>query len=373
MVRRPHRTWSQRLLLTFNSLLVIVCLVAAGGLTWAYSQASELPRLDLGRSLSEPVSGGEPQNVLLVGIDDGVGLDAGDPVLRGRDESLNTDTIMILRVDPTTKQASILSIPRDLYVPLAGGGKNRINAALALGGPERLIETIRTNFDIPINHYATVDFAGFRSLVDAVDGVPIYFPWEARDENTGLFQYDPGCVTLDSEQALAFARSRHFEIKVDGRWRPDPTGDFGRIKRQQLFIEAALKKAVAKGVRNPFVLRDLVGVAQQNVTLDSEYTIQDIMDLGSQFRDFDPEQLDTYTVPGRATLVGPMSVVLMNEAEAEPILEIFRGTAPPAAEPAPADAPTDPAGGEPVGPEATTTTTTTYTFVPEAPPGTSCG
>jgi LCP family protein required for cell wall assembly len=357
-------------LLTFNSLLVVVCLTAAAALSWSYSQASELPRIDLGRALSEPVSGGEPQNVLLVGIDDGAGLDAGDPVLRGRDESLNTDTIMILRVDPTTKQASILSIPRDLYVPLAGGGRNRINAALSLGGPERLIETIRTNFDIPINHYATVDFAGFRSLVDAVGGVPVYFPWEARDENTGLFQYDPGCVTLNSEQALAFARSRHFEIKVDGRWRQDPTGDFGRIKRQQLFIQAALEKAVAKGVRNPFVLRDLVGVAQQNVTLDSEYTLQDVVDLGTQFRDFDPAQLVTYTVPGEATLVGPMSVVLMDDAAAEPIFDVFRGVTPPAA---PGE--TVPPGevAPPPAPEPETTTTTTFSYVPEAPPGTSCG
>jgi LCP family protein required for cell wall assembly len=360
------------LLLTFNSLLVVVCLVSAGALAWTYGQASELPRIDLGRSLSEPVGGGEPQNVLLVGIDNGTGLESGDPVLRGRDLSLNTDTIMILRVDPATQQAAILSIPRDLYVPLAGGGTNRINAALALGGPERLIETIKQNFDIPINHYATVDFAGFRSLVDAVDGVPIYFPWEARDQNTGLFQYDPGCRTLDAEQALAFARSRHFEIKVDGRWREDPTGDFGRINRQQRFIEAALEKAVAKGVRNPFVLRDLLGVAQQNVTLDSEYTIADLVELGGQFRDFDPASLVTHTVPGTPRTVGAMSVVVMDDEAAQPIFDIFRGTAPIVApeEPAP---PVDVDPTPTAEPSTSTTSTTVYSFIPEPPEGVSCG
>lgn len=371
-MRRPHRTWSQRLLLTFNSLLIVVCLVAAGSLAWTYEQASELPRIDLGRALSEPVGGGEPQNVLLVGIDSGTGLDSGDPVLRGRDISLNTDTIMILRVDPATQQAAILSIPRDLYVPLAGGGTNRINAALALGGPERLIETIKQNFDIPINHYATVDFAGFRTLVDAVDGVPIYFPWEARDQNTGLFQYDPGCRTLDAEQALAFARSRHFEIRVDGRWREDPTGDFGRISRQQRFIQASLEKAVTKGVRNPFVLRELLGVAQQNVTLDSEYTIQDLVDLGSQFREFDPESLATHTVPGTARTVGAMSVVVMDDKAAQPILDIFRGAVPIIA-PEEAPAPVDSAPPPAVEPTTSTTSTTVYSYIPEPPPGVSCG
>ncbi len=374
-MRRPHRTWPQRLLLTCNSLLVVVCLVAAAGLAWTYDQASALPRLDLGRSLSEPVKGGEPQNVLLVGVDNGAGLDAGDPVLTGRDMSLNTDTIMILRVDPTTQQASILSIPRDLYVPLAGGGKNRINAALALGGPERLIETIKLNFDIPINHYATVDFAGFRSLVEAVDGIPVYFPWPARDRNTGLFQYDPGCVTLDPEQSLAFARSRHFEIQVDGRWREDPTGDFGRISRQQLFIQAALEKAVAKGVRNPFVLRDLIGVAQQSVTLDRQYTVSDIVDLGTQFREFDPQNLARYTVPGNAEFVGAMSVVIMDGKAAQPLLDIFRGvTAPPASEPPVTAAAAPGAGASPTTtPETSTTSTTTDSYLPEAPAGVSCG
>lgn len=374
-VRRPHRTWPQRLLLTFNSLLVIVCLVAAGALAWTYNQASELPRIELGRALSEPVATGEAQNVLLVGIDNGTGLDANDPVLTGRGASLNTDTIMILRVDPATQQAALLSIPRDLYVPLAGGGRDRINAALALGGPERLIETIKLNFGIPINHYAMVDFAGFRSLVDAVGGIPMYFPWPARDQNTGLFQYDPGCVTLDAEQSLAFARSRHFEIEVDGRWREDPTGDFGRISRQQDFIQKALERAVSRGVRNPFVLRELLGVAQKSVTLDSAYTVQDIVDLGTQFRDFDPETLATYTVPGTPQMVGPMSVVVMNEVEAQPILDVFRGVVPIAAPEPEVDPGTiDPGTADPATTVApSTTSTTSYSYTPEPPPGVSCG
>jgi LCP family protein required for cell wall assembly len=384
-VRRPHRTWPQRLLLSLNIALVLVCLAAAGGVYWTYSQASALPRIDVGASLSPTAEPGEPQNILLVGIDDGTGLESGDPVLRGRTASLNTDTVMILRVDPQTQQAALLSLPRDLYVDLAGGGKGRINTALALGGPERLIETIKQDFDIPINHYAMVDFHGFEALVNAVGGVPIYFNHPSRDENTGLFQYDPGCVTLDGAQALAYARSRHFEIRrtPNGRWEEDPSSDFGRIARQQQFIKAALRKAVAQGVRNPFVLKDLLGIAQKNVTLDTEFSIQDLLDLGMQFRDFDPDQLVTYTPPADGRMVGAMSVLVLDDAEAQPIFDVFRGVAPIPADPssvtsttpAPSTTTSAPASGG-VTTSTTTppsTTTTLNDFVPHVPEGESCG
>jgi LCP family protein required for cell wall assembly len=367
-VRRPHRTWPQRLLLSLNIALVVVCLVAAGGVYWTYSQASALPRIDVGASLSPSTEPGEPKNILLVGIDDGTGLESGDPVLRGRTESLNTDTVMILRVDPQTEQAALLSLPRDLYVDLAGGG---------------LIETIKQDFGIPINHYAMVDFHGFEEMVNSVGGVPIYFNHPSRDRSSGLFQYDPGCVTLDGTQALAYARSRHFEIQTteNGRWQEDPSSDLGRIARQQQFIKAALRKAVAQGVRNPFVLRDLLGIAQENVTLDTELSIQELLDLGMQFRNFDPDQLVTYTPPADGEWVGQMSVLVLDDAGAEPIFDVFRGVAPIPADPtsvtstteAPTTTTTAPGGRPSSTTSSSSTTTTINEFLPRVPEGESCG
>jgi LCP family protein required for cell wall assembly len=384
-VQRPRRTWPQRLLLTLNVALVLVCLVAAGGIWWTYNQASALPRIDVGASLSPQTEPGEAQNILLVGIDDGTNLEADDPVNRGRGASLNTDTVMILRIEPQTQKAALLSLPRDLYVDLAGGGKGRINTALALGGPQRLIETIKQDFGIPINHYAMVDFHGFESLVAAVDGVPVYFNHPSRDEATGLFQYDPGCVNLDPEQALAYARSRHFEIRKEGttRWVEDPTSDIGRITRQQEFIKAALRKAVAKGVRNPFVLKDLIGVAQENVTLDTELSIQDLVDLGLQFKDFDPDDLVTYAPSTRGTMVGAMSVLLLNDAASQPTFDVFRGIVPiPGGESIPpldlpattsSVAPGASTTSPPVTTAPTTTSTTINEFIPRVPDGETCG
>lgn len=328
-MRKARRTRPQRLLIAFNIVLVVVCLGSAAALTYVQREVSELPRVSIGSVLDERTATGEPQNILLVGVDDGSGLSSGDPVRIGRSRSLNTDTIMVLRVDPRSEKAMLLSLPRDLWVSLAGSGsKGRINSAMALGGPERLIQTIQQNFGIPIHHFVQVDFAGFKQLVAAIDGVPMYFPWPARDRQTGLVQEATGCVTLDPDQALAFARSRHFEINEGRGWKEDPSSDHGRISRQQSFIKAALKRAVARGVRNPFTLSQLIGVAQKNVTLDDRLTTQDLLDLGGQFRDFDPETLEVFTPPTRGGFVGAASVLFLDEKGAQPIFDLFRGVDP---------------------------------------------
>ncbi|MEZ5143857.1 MAG: LCP family protein [Acidimicrobiales bacterium] len=329
--RRPRRTWGQRLLIGFNIVVVLVCLVGAAGLTYVKRQVSDIERIQLGQGIIQQSKPSEPANFLLVGTDDDTGLDPNDPVLVGRDASLNTDTIMVLRVDPSAKKAWMLSFPRDLWVPIGGpnGPKGRINTALSSGGPQRLIETIQNNFGIPINHYVQVNFNGFKQLVNAIGGVPIYFPWPSRDQNTGLFQYTPGCQVLDADQALAFARSRHFETQDDrGVWTEDSSSDFGRVRRQQEFIRAALKKAIAQGARNPFTLNQLIEVGQKNVLLDSGITGKELVDLGRQLQDFDPDTLDVYTPPAREGWAGAAAVLYLNEGEAQPIFDIFRGNNP---------------------------------------------
>jgi LCP family protein required for cell wall assembly len=329
-VRRPGRSWRQRLLITFNCLLVLACLSSAAGLAYVRRQVSDVPRLSMASVLDVgEAAAGEPRNILMVGVDDDAGLDADDPVTQGRSTSLNTDTIMVLRLDPSSESASLLSLPRDLWVPIAGSAsKGRINSALALGGPERLIATIQENFDIPIHNYVQVNFAGFRSLVEEIDGVPVYLPWLARDVRTGFANEEIGCVTLDPVQALAFARSRYFEIDEGNGWVADPLADLSRVGRQQKFIQAAMKRAIAQGVRNPFVLNGLISVAQQHVTLDDQLTTQDMVDLGMEFRDFNPDELDVYTPPGTHGMAGAASVMFLDEVAAQPIFDIFRGTTP---------------------------------------------
>jgi LCP family protein required for cell wall assembly len=326
--RREPRTWGQRLLLLASTGLAVALLATAGGLGYAYAKYSRLARVELGTVLTERSSSSAPQNFLLVGVDSAANLDASDPARRGRSDvgGLRSDTMMILRVDPASERASLLSLPRDLWVPLASGGNQRINAAIEAGGPEVLIDTIEEYLGIPINHYVQVDFAGFRDLVAVVDGVEVYFENAARDRNSGLYVEQPGCVTLDPEQALAYVRARHYQTFEGGRWRTDPTGDLGRISRQQDFIVRALRRAVDKGIRNPVTLDNLVDAALDTVTVDDLLKADDIVDLASRFRGFDPDLLDLYALPVTDDTIGGAAVLRLVDTRAQPVLDLFRGT-----------------------------------------------
>ena len=316
------------MLLAFNCAVVLVLLTTAGGLTYVYSKYSQLPRVQLGSVLSEQAGSDEPRNFLLVGVDSAANLAQDDPARDGRGNvgGLRSDTMMILRLDPGTERASLLSLPRDLWVPLASGGNQRLNSAIQNGGPGELIDTIEGYLGIPVHHYIQVDFAGFQELVDVIGGVDVYFADPARDSRSLLSIEEAGCVTLDGQQALSYVRSRHFQIYQDGRWRSDGSADLGRISRQQDFIVRALQGAVDNGVRNPVTLDRLVNAGLATVTVDDLLTADDIIDLGRAFRGFDPGALDLYSLPVVPSAVGGASVLRLVDDQAQPTLDRFRGT-----------------------------------------------
>jgi polyisoprenyl-teichoic acid--peptidoglycan teichoic acid transferase len=332
---RTHRTWPQRLLIGFNLILIVCCLLGAVGLGYLYQRFGELPRIDfengvLAPKVEEP---GDPQNFLLVGSDTREGQDSrfGSVAETGEAKS---DTIMVVRVDPGTETAAMLSFPRDLVVEVADGeGEGRINTAFA-GGADRLIRTITDNFDIPIHHYAQVDFKGFKGVVDAVGGVKVYLPGPARDRDpttgqnlSGLDIDASGCVELNGDQALSYVRSRHFETFEHGEWVRDPSGDLGRIKRQQDFIRRALREALSKDLLNPIRLNALVSVGIDTVTVDRGLGVDDIVELGERFRSLAPDALQQYTLPvENDTLPSGAAVVRLVEGpESEAIFRVFRG------------------------------------------------
>src|SRR5690606_5605265 len=118
--------------------------------------------------------------------------------------------------------------------------------------------------DIPINHYVEVDFNGFKGLVEAIGGIDMYFDRPVYDDHSGLNIHKKGCYTLDGVQALAFARSRDLVYSNGVEWISDPTGDLGRITRQQVFLRRALAKVATFGLDDIGSLRVLTGVAVNN-------------------------------------------------------------------------------------------------------------
>jgi LCP family protein required for cell wall assembly len=330
---RRRRTWPQRLLIALGVLAVLGCATAGAGAAYFGLRFAQIDRIG-GISL-EKVAKGEPQNFLIVGTDSREGLDPKDPdsggFLGDGERGCNcTDTIMVVRVDPSETAASVLSLPRDLWVEVQPSGrKARINSAYQ-HGEQALIDTIRESFGIAINHYLEIDFVGFEKLVDAVGGIPLWFDTPVRDSHTGLNVRQTGCVVLDGQDARKFARSRYLQYKgKDGRWHQDPTADFGRITRQQIFVRRAIDKAVAQGLGNPVTLNRLVSAGVENLRLDKALSASDLLALGNRFKSFESKDLVTYSVPSTShrTSAGA-DVQLPDLRAAEPILNIFRGLPP---------------------------------------------
>ncbi|MBI1844040.1 MAG: LCP family protein [Actinobacteria bacterium] len=342
------RTWPQRLLMSVNALLLLGGLFGAGGLGYFYLNLGKLGRLDL--SINDSRLPDEPMNILLVGSDSRAFVDN-----EGEAEAFGTtagppksDTIMLVRVDAKAATATMLSFPRDLWVKVADLNRfDRINVAFnsasqdPAAGAQRLIKTIQQNFGIPVHHYAQIDFAGFKSLVDAIGGVEFFFPAPVRDWDyhpadggrarsmTGLEILTTGCVHLDGAQALGYVRSRHFQTQIDGRWQIDPSGDFGRIDRQQNFIRRVAKEALSKGLTDPRKLNSLVKVAAKNVNVDEGFAFNDMVAIGKQFRSLSPDAIRQLQLPADSARKGRASVVeITNRAAADQIFDIFRGVDP---------------------------------------------
>ncbi|HVL93905.1 MAG TPA: LCP family protein [Acidimicrobiales bacterium] len=298
------RRWPRRLLIGANIFVALCLIVTAGAyayIRWQFGRVEKIPfACDVLRNCGDD-DPGLPMNVLLVGSDSRTDISDEEIEQFGSSRQVGgqrSDTIIVVHVDPAAERAAMLSIPRDLLVPIAGSGDpdpKQINRAFE-EGPEVLIATIRQSLGIEIDHYAQVDFNGFRGVVDALGGVDFYFPAPARDRQTGLNVTMAGCTELDGEAALAYVRSREYQSLEDGKWRADPTADIGRIERQQDFIREVLRTASRQG-RNPLTLNSLISTAVKNVTLDSAFSTKDIRRLAGRFRSLEPDAVEILSLP----------------------------------------------------------------------------
>jgi LCP family protein required for cell wall assembly len=268
---------------------------------------------------------GPAENYLIVGSDSRANgdPDGNDDTTAGCDCS---DTMMILRRDPGSG-AALLSLPRDLWVPISGRGHSaKLNSAFG-EGPDVLARTITENFGIPINHYLEIDLAGFITLVDRIGGVEVCFEYAARDEGSGL-DVQPGCQNLQGPMALAYARSRHFtewrpDDNGDYDWVPDDKNDLGRIERQQNFIRLAADKLLAEITSNPLRLGDLLDAATDVITFDPNI---DVLQAGQALALAAADGLTTFSVPVRRYQdEGQDALKLVDGPEADAVLDYFRG------------------------------------------------
>ncbi len=332
---RPTRSWVERGVLALGVAGITTSLMGAGVMAWGLDKFQGITSLPL-PGVVEAAEAGEPQNWLLVGTDSREGIDPNSPgagvfLGEGAPEGKRTDTMIVARMDPASGRIDLLSIPRDLYVPLDGGGEGRINSSFnGEGGEARLVNTIEANFGIDINHYAEVNFVGFQDIVEGLGGVPIWFDYPMRDAGSGLDIPNAGCQILDGFQALAFTRGRHVEYFSDGAWHTDGTGDLGRSSRQQYFIRRVADTTLKKiNITELGTLNNVLDIAGANLTIDGGAEIGSLLALAKGFGTVSGDQIIGHALPVYDFRTADDAAVLGLEADlAEPILAIFRGEDP---------------------------------------------
>ena len=320
--------------LAFAFAAVVGIAGSFGVLTSAEEQSDQVERVE-GLDDVLAANEGPAENYLLVGSDSRENVDPDDPnaaVFGSTDDVVGrrSDTIMVLRREKNGG-ASMVSIPRDLWVEIAGTGESdKINSAYN-GGPSRLAATVTQELGIPIQHYVQIDFVGFTQLVDAVGGVDICFDYPTRDKNSGL-DVQPGCQRLGGAQALAYARSRYFEEFIDDGWVMDGRADIGRIERQQVFIRAAVTQLLAELEGNPLAVNELMGAAADAVAIDED---TDPVTAAAALRAAASTGLQTYALPVVGVERDGQSALELDDG-ADAILDYFRGVGPqPVTEPPP--------------------------------------
>lgn len=237
-------------------------------------------------------------------------------LLVGSDLSGALADAIILVLLPEDGSAPILaSLPRDLYLPsLCTDSYTRINAALGgcrgiATGAELISLTVEDFTGISVDHFAQVNFAGFRRVIDTLGGVEVCVDHATRDSKADLY-LDAGCTQANGSLALAWVRSRHTQELVDGSWRSIGASDFTRQDHQQDVLVQLLSKMNDYG--SLAALGEIAGEVADYVRLDEAFSIGDAVSLAWTYKDVDPRGLtrvslsyEDYRTPSGAAVLLP--------------------------------------------------------------------
>lgn len=269
---RGGRRWlrPKRILLILATLVVVLVLATVG---LYFSLNSRLTRVNVLVPTGFTSAG---TNWLIAGSDSRGGLTKAeeDQLALGHDISGGrSDTIMLLHIPSNGTRPTLVSIPRDSYVPIPGYGYNKINAAYAIGGPKLLIETVQNVTGLHIDHYMGIGFGGLVDVVNDVGGVTLCLPGPMKDPKAGL-NLKKGCQTLNGGQALSFVRTREF-----------PLGDLQREQDQRALLKSLLAKMTSAGTLiNPFAAIPAASGAASSLTVDQGTNLSQLVSVAFALR-----------------------------------------------------------------------------------------
>ncbi len=288
-------------------LLLIVVLVAGGTLIYGQYLFSKVHRVSIASETRQVA--GQPINILLIGDNTRAGLSPSEAAAFGSASQVGggrADVSMIAHFDPITKQVSLLSIPRDLFMPIPGTTTlQRVDAELnpssaksTVENPNQLVKTIEDDLGIPIQHYVELNFDTFQGVVNALGGVKMYFPMQLKDAYSGLNITTTGCITLNGYQALQVVRARHLYYRTpNGVWHYDGLGDLSRTRRDHIFLQVLAEQVKAAGIGNPVRDLALLNSVYKDLTLDSQFSESEMLSLLQTYRHANPATAPTGTLP----------------------------------------------------------------------------
>ncbi|QTC40466.1 LCP family protein [Bacillus sp. V3] len=301
-IRRKRR---KRIILSFVTLFLLI--TAAGLSFMAYKSYSaldgtykEIKRGDKSKMRDEQVYvSDDPFSVLLLGVED----------YSGEHDKGRSDTIMVATFNPKDQTMKLVSIPRDTLVDIPGYEESKINHSFAYGGKELVIDTVEDFLDIPIDYYVTVNFDGFKNIIDEVGGVTVDVPFDFYDINKDWekFTFEKGKQKLNGEEALVYARMR----------KKDPRGDFGRNERQRQIVTSLMDKAMSP--KTFLKVDDLAEVVGDNV--ETNMKIKEGLAFIQKYKDFSKSSLDQIEFSGEDQYYSGVYYFIPDEEKTEEIKE----------------------------------------------------
>ena len=310
---RGSRRRKRIVLITLGSIVGVVVLIIAAGVAFLFYENNRIHRVDVKHLANVQNHGAQKdvENILLIGSTTRCGLKQQNTAFGLCDQGVtgvNSDVVMILHLDPDHHRASILSIPRDTFVPNAHpGGVNKIDAALgAPDGPSQLIAAVTEDFGIPIQHYVELNFDSFQGVVQALGGLKMYFPMPVYDQQSSLYIPSTGCQPLNGFQALAVVRARHLQYRPPSDegvsrydWPYDPQSDLSRIRRDHEFLRVMASAVAKRGLGNFVTDLRLIDSLSGNLEVDSGFSALGMARLVLDFHSIDPNSGSPVHAPSR--------------------------------------------------------------------------
>ncbi|MEE0510269.1 MAG: LCP family protein [Peptococcaceae bacterium] len=280
----------------FYLLLFIVVICIAFGTLWAvraHNAATPIDQIPESERAAVAMER-EKSNVylLLAGTD------------QRADEASRSDTIIYAALRPVDRKIEMVSIPRDSLVEIPGVGEDKINASLAYGGMDLLVDTVENLVDNPVDHTVLINFQSFAKIIDAMGGITIDVPEKMYLPEEGI-DLEAGTQKLNGEDALAFVR-----------WRGDGTGDIGRMQRQSQFMQALSEK-----VRHLTPWRAVMTLRAISSEIDTDMSTWDIVKLAWSFIGMSSDALEYQTFDYETPYINGISYVILNDQSVNEVIQ----------------------------------------------------